>query len=199
MGLQVGLFSATLSPEALDITRKFMNEPVHILVAKDELTLDGIKQFYVDVEKEEWKLQTLTDLYETLTITQSVIFANSRRKVDWLSEKMRLKDFTVSSTHGEMNQNTRDIIMREFRSGSSRVLITTDLLARGIDVQQVSLVINYDLPMQPENYLHRIGRSGRFGRKGVAINFLTQDDVRSMREIETFYNTTVEEMPMNVA
>jgi len=200
--LQVGLFSATLSPEALDITRKFMNEPVHILVAKDELTLDGIKQFYVDVEKEEWKLQTLTDLYETLTITQSVIFANSRRKVDWLSEKMRLKDFTVSSTHGEMNQNTRDIIMREFRSGSSRVLITTDLLARGIDVQQVSLVINYDLPMQPgalEKYLHRIGRTGRFGRKGVAINFVCRDDESTLKSIQKFYKTTIEALPSHIA
>ena len=95
-------------------------------------------------------------------------------QVDWLTERMRERDHTVSATHGDMDQNTRDVIMREFRSGSSRVLITTDLLARGIDVQQVSLVINYDLPTQPENYLHRIGRSGRFGRKGVAINFVTK-------------------------
>jgi len=98
-----------------------------------------------------------------------------------------------------MNQNERDLIMREFRSGSSRVLITTDLLARGIDVQQVSLVINYDLPANRENYIHRIGRGGRFGRKGVAINFVTQDDVRTLRDIEQFYNTTIEEMPMDVA
>lgn len=96
------------------------------------------------------------------------------KQVDWLTDKMRERDHTVSATHGDMDQNTRDVIMREFRSGSSRVLITTDLLARGIDVQQVSLVINYDLPTQPENYLHRIGRSGRFGRKGVAINFVTK-------------------------
>ncbi|GAY38506.1 hypothetical protein CUMW_037280, partial [Citrus unshiu] len=96
-------------------------------------------------------------------------------------------------------QNTRDIIMREFRSGSSRVLITTDLLARGIDVQQVSLVINYDLPTQPENYLHRIGRSGRFGRKGVAINFVTRDDERMLFDIQKFYNVVIEELPSNVA
>ena len=138
--IQVGVFSATLPPEALEITRKFMNKPVRILVKRDELTLEGIKQFYVNVEKEEWKLDTLCDLYETLAITQSVIFANTRRKVDWLTDKMRERDHTVSATHGDMDQNTRDVIMREFRSGSSRVLITTDLLARGIDVQQVSLV-----------------------------------------------------------
>jgi translation initiation factor 4A len=197
--LQVGVFSATLPPEALEITRKFMNKPVRILVKRDELTLEGIKQFYVNVEKEDWKLDTLCDLYETLAITQSVIFANTRRKVDWLTDKMRERDHTVSATHGDMDQNTRDVIMREFRSGSSRVLITTDLLARGIDVQQVSLVINYDLPTQPENYLHRIGRSGRFGRKGVAINFVTRDDERMLQDIQRFYNTVIEELPSNVA
>ncbi|KAL4563809.1 hypothetical protein LXL04_027855 [Taraxacum kok-saghyz] len=197
--VQVGVFSATMPPEALEITRKFMNKPVRILVKRDELTLEGIKQFYVNVEKEDWKLETLCDLYETLAITQSVIFVNTRRKVDWLTDKMRSRDHTVSATHGDMDQNTRDIIMREFRSGSSRVLITTDLLARGIDVQQVSLVINYDLPTQPENYLHRIGRSGRFGRKGVAINFVTLDDEKMLSDIQKFYNVVVEELPSNVA
>ncbi|XP_055810586.1 eukaryotic initiation factor 4A-15 [Solanum dulcamara] len=197
--IQVGVFSATMPPEALEITRKFMNKPVRILVKRDELTLEGIKQFYVNVDKEEWKLETLCDLYETLAITQSVIFVNTRRKVDWLTDKMRSRDHTVSATHGDMDQNTRDIIMREFRSGSSRVLITTDLLARGIDVQQVSLVINYDLPTQPENYLHRIGRSGRFGRKGVAINFVTKDDERMLSDIQRFYNVVIEELPANVA
>merc|ERR1711976_976718 len=114
-----------------------MNKPVHILVERDKLTLEGIRQYYVNVEKEEWKLETLCDSYEILPVNQSVIFDNTRRKVDWLTQKMRTKDFTVSSTHGDMDQNSRDIIMKEFRRGSSRVLITTDLLARGIDVQQV--------------------------------------------------------------
>jgi len=177
----------------------FMRDPVRILVKKEELTLEGIRQFYIQIEREEWKLDTLCDLYETLTITQAVIFCNTRRKVDWLTEKMSSRDFTVSAMHGDMNQQERDLIMREFRSGSSRVLITTDLLARGIDVQQVSLVINYDLPANRENYIHRIGRGGRFGRKGVAINFVTSEDIRAMRDIEQFYNTSIEEMPMDVA
>merc|ERR1719334_408307 len=196
---QAILLSATMPSEVLEVTKKFMRDPVQILVKKEELTLEGIRQFYVDVEREEWKLDTLCDLYETLTITQAVIFCNTRRKVDWLTEKMHSRDFTVSAMHGDMDQKERDIIMREFRSGSSRVLITTDLLARGIDVQQVSLVINYDLPTNRENYIHRIGRGGRFGRKGVAINFVTQEDVRALQEIEQFYNTQVDEMPMNVA
>eukprot|EP00163_Fabomonas_tropica_P033964 TRINITY_DN9228_c0_g1_i2.p2 TRINITY_DN9228_c0_g1~~TRINITY_DN9228_c0_g1_i2.p2 ORF type:complete len:370 (+),score=128.25 TRINITY_DN9228_c0_g1_i2:253-1362(+) len=196
---QVVLLSATMPVEVLEVTRSFMREPIRILVKRDELTLEGIKQFYIAVDREEWKLETLCDLYETLTITQAVIFCNTRRKVDWLTEKMHSRDFTVSAMHGDMDQKERDIIMKEFRSGSSRVLITTDLLARGIDVQQVSLVINYDLPANRENYIHRIGRGGRFGRKGVAINFVTGDDVRILRDIEKFYNTQIDEMPVNVA
>jgi len=197
--IQVILLSATMPEEVLEVTSKFMRDPIRILVKKEELTLEGIRQFYISVEREEWKLDTLCDLYETLTITQAVIFANTRRKVDFLTEKMHERDFTVSAMHGEMDQKDRDVIMREFRSGSSRVLITTDLLARGIDVQQVSLVINYDLPTNRENYIHRIGRGGRFGRKGVAINFITEDDSRNLQDIEKFYNTQIDEMPMNVA
>merc|ERR1712100_886694 len=137
--------------------------------------------------REDWKLDTLCDLYDTLNITQAVIFCNTRRKVDWLTDKMRARDFTVSSTHGDIGQQEREVILSEFRTGSSRVLITTDLLARGIDVQQVSLVINYDLPRNLENYIHRIGRSG------IAINFVASEDVRLLRELEAFYNTVVEE------
>jgi translation initiation factor 4A len=197
--VQVCLFSATMPEEVLEISTRFMRNPISILVKREQVTLEGIKQFYVAVEREQWKFETLCDLYETLTITQAIIYCNTRRKVDWLTEQMNGKDFTVSSMHGDMSPQDREVIMKEFRSGSSRVLVTTDLLARGIDVQQVSLVINYDLPANRENYIHRIGRSGRFGRKGVAINFVTNDDVRTMREIEAFYNTKIEEMPMDVA
>jgi translation initiation factor 4A len=197
--IQVCLFSATMAPEILDLTTKFMRDAVRILVKKDELTLEGIRQFYVAIEKEEWKLDTLCDLYETLTITQAIIYCNTRRKVDFLADQMTKRDFTVSTMHAELDQKERDLIMREFRSGSSRVLISTDLLARGIDVQQVSLVINYDLPQNMENYLHRIGRSGRFGRKGVAINFVTNNDVRAMKDIERYYHTQIEEMPSDIA
>jgi len=198
-GVQVCLFSATMAPEILDLTGKFMRDAVRILVKKDELTLEGIRQFYVAIEKEEWKLDTLCDLYETLTITQAIIYCNTRRKVDYLQDQLSKRDFTISTMHSDLDQKERDLVMREFRSGSSRVLISTDLLARGIDVQQVSLVINYDLPQNMENYLHRIGRSGRFGRKGVAINFVTNPDVRAMKDIEKFYHTQIEEMPSDIA
>jgi len=197
--LQVCLFSATMPPEVLEITDKFMRNSIRILVKKEELTLEGIRQFFIAVQKEDWKLDTLCDLYKTLVITQCVIFCNARKKVEWLAEEMNKKNFTVSCMHGEMDSDQRELIMKEFKSGSSRVLISTDLLARGIDVHHVSLVINYDLPRYKENYLHRIGRSGRYGRKGVAINFVTRDDVRSLRELEKFYNTQIEEMPEDVA
>jgi len=196
---QVVLVSATLPHEVLEMTTKFMNDPIRILVKRDELTLEGIKQFFVAVEKEEWKFETLCDLYDTLTITQAVIFCNTRRKVDWLTDKMRKVNFTVVAMHGEMKQGERDEIMNQFRAGDARVLITTDIWARGIDVSQVSLVINYDLPNNRELYIHRIGRSGRFGRKGVAINFVKNDDIRILRDIEQFYSTQIDEMPMNVA
>ncbi|POW08308.1 hypothetical protein PSTT_07614 [Puccinia striiformis] len=177
---QVVLLSATMPQDVLEVTSKFMRDPIRILVKRDELTLEGIKQFYIAVEKEEWKLDTFVTF-------------------DWLQEKLTGREFTVSSMHGDMEQGQREVIMKEFRSGSSRVLITTDLLARGIDVQQVSLVINYDLPVSKENYIHRIGRGGRFGRKGVAINFVCAEDVPALRELEQFYNTQIDEMPLNVA
>ncbi|KAK6931862.1 Helicase, C-terminal [Dillenia turbinata] len=194
--LQVVLISATLPNEILEMTNKFMTDPVRILVKRDELTLEGIKQFFVAVEREEWKFDTLCDLYDTLTITQAVIFCNTKRKVEWLTQKMRSCNFTVSSMHGDMPQKERDAIMNEFRSGETRVLITTDVWARGLDV---SLVINYDLPNNRELYIHRIGRSGRFGRKGVAINFVRNDDIKILRDIEQYYSTQIDEMPMNVA
>ncbi|CAD8180747.1 unnamed protein product [Paramecium pentaurelia] len=190
--------SATLPQEILDMTDKFMNNPLKILVKRDELTLEGIKQFFIQVDKEEWKFDTLCDLYDTLTITQAVIFCSSRDKCEWLANKMRENEFTVVQMHGKMSQKERDKIMAEFRQGNKRVLIATDVWGRGLDVQQVSLVINYDLPISRELYIHRIGRSGRFGRKGVAINFVKQEDVRILRDIEQYYSTQIDEMPMNV-
>ncbi|KAK4490873.1 hypothetical protein RD792_001588 [Penstemon davidsonii] len=196
--IQVVLISATFPNEMLEITTKFMVDPVRILVKRDELTLEGIKQFFVAVEKEEWKFDTLCDLYDTITITQGVIFCNSKKKVDWLSQKMRENNFIVSSMHGNMPQKERDAVMQEFRSCRTRVLITTDVWARGLDVQQVSVVMNYDLPNNRELYIHRIGRSGRFGRKGVAINFVKADDIKILRDIEQYYSTQIDELPLNV-
>ena len=195
---QVVLVSATLPQEVLDMTTKFMTRPLRVLVKRDELTLEGIKQFFVAVDKEEFKFDTICDLYDNMTITQAVVFCNTKKKVDWLTERLREQSFTVSSMHGDMPQKERESIMQEFRSGASRVLITTDIWGRGIDVQQVSIVFNYDLPNNRELYIHRIGRGGRFGRKGVAINFVTKEEMQMLRDIEMFYSTTIDEMPSEV-
>ncbi len=197
--VQVVLISATMPQEVLGVSSQFMRDPVRIMVKKDELTLEGIKQFYIDVSEETFKVETLCDLYQSLSITQAVIFCNTRRKVEMLTEHLTREQFTVSALHGDMPQEERNRIMKDFREGRSRVLITTDLLARGIDVQQVSVVINFDFPQEKENYLHRIGRSGRFGRKGVAINFIVPNDVPMMKEIEKHYSTQIEEMPSDIA
>merc|ERR1712007_114057 len=181
--VQVCLFSASIPNEVLELTSKFMRNAVRIFAKKDELTLEGIRQFYVTIEKEDWKLDTLCDLYETLTITQAIIYCNTRCKVDFLAHELTKRDFTVSIMHADLDQKERNLVMREFRSGATRVLISTDLLGRGIDVQQVSLVVNYDMPEVMEQYLHRIGRSGRFGRKGVAINFVDASDVSATKDI----------------
>lgn len=197
-GVQVVVVSATLSREVLEVTGKFTNDPVKILVKRDDITLEGIKQYHIQCEKEDWKFDTLCDLYDSLTITQAVIFCNTKMKVNWLADQMKKANFTVVAMHGDMKQDERDSIMNDFRSGNSRVLISTDVWARGIDVQQVSLVINYDLPTDKENYVHRIGRSGRFGRKGVAINLVTKEDVDELRDIERFYRIKIKEMPANI-
>ena len=195
---QIGLFSATMPQDALEITKKFMKDPEHLLVKTEELTLEGIKQYYIALEREEWKIDTLCDIYEAVCINQAIIFANTRKKVDWIADKLTSRDFTVSCIHGDLNQQERDNILDNFRSGNCRVLISTDILGRGIDIQTISLVINYDFPQNRENYIHRIGRSGRFGRKGVAINLILKHDVQYMRDIEGFYQTEVQELPSDL-
>jgi len=193
--VQIALFSATMPAEILGLTKHFMRDPKKILVKAENLTLEGISQYYIAVEKEEWKMDVLLDLYSNLDINQALIYCNTKKRVLELETTMNNNDFAVSAMHGEMEQIKRDTIMKEFRTGSTRVLITTDLLARGIDVQQVGLVINYELPQKKENYIHRIGRAGRFGRKGVAINFVLPNDAKFIREIQDHYNTQIEEMP----
>ena len=197
--VQCAIFSATMPLEVLDVTEKFMRDPVRILVKRAELTLEGIKQYFIAIDKEDWKLETLCDLYKTITITQAIIYCNTRRKVDWLTDEMKERKCTVCSIHGDMEMRDRELIMRQFRNGESRILITTDRLARGIDVQQVSLVINYDLPPNRENYIHRISESSRFGRKGVSVNLITEEDLSDLKDIEKFYDTQIEEMPDNIA
>jgi len=196
--VQVCLFSATLPKDVLETTKKFMTDPEHILVKQEELTLEGIKQYYVALPHESYKFDTLCDLYQSLAINQAIIYCNTREKVEWLGQRLKNQDHGVSCIHGDMDFAERKKIMNEFCNGKTRLLISTDLLARGIDIQQISLVINYELPVQRENYIHRIGRSGRFGRKGVAINFINPQDIQKARHLETFYQTQMNELPSDL-
>jgi translation initiation factor 4A len=194
---QIALFSATIPREILEITTNFMRNPVKILVKEEELTLEGIRQFYVSVENEEQKFLVLSDIYETVSVSQGIIFVNSKQKSEELKERLEKKNYTVGLIHGGYNQYERNDILGDFKIGKTRILIATDILARGIDIQQISLVINYDIPYKVEPYIHRIGRSGRFGKKGIAINLVTMDDAQNMKKIERHYCTVVEPLPMN--
>ena len=196
---QVALFSATMPPEVIEVANKLLSNPVRILVPPEEVTLVGIQQYSVPLQKDEWKFDALCDIYSQLNINQAIIYCNKRQRVEWLADKMGSQQFPVSYIHGEMEVGERKRRMAEFRNGSCRVLISTDLLARGIDVQQVSLVINFELPSQKENYIHRIGRSGRFGRKGVAINLIGPDEVTMIKEIESHYATKIIDLPEDLS
>lgn len=195
--LQVVLVSATMPEEVLEMTEAFMTNPFRLLVKRTDVSLHAIKQFYVPVEQEKWKFDTLCDLYESMTVTQAVIFCNNKKKVDWLAGKMRQSNFPIAAIHGDMPQKDRDLIMEDFRVGRSRQLIATDLIGRGVDIPQVSLVINYDVPTSREFYIHRIGRSGRFGRKGIAINLASAAEMPILGDLEKFYGAKISELPGN--
>lgn len=196
---QVALFSATMPQDVVEVANQLLRNPVRILVPPEEVTLDGIKQYFVPLDKEEWKYDVLADLYRQLTINQALIYCNKRQRAEWLAEKMSAEGFPLSFIHGDMDPEERQRRMKDFRSGSVRVMISTDLLARGIDIQQISLVINFELPPQRENYVHRIGRSGRFGRKGVAINLVGPDEQRALKDIESHYATQIVPLPNDLA
>lgn len=195
---QVALFSATMDKEVVDVANTMLRKPVRILLDAKDVPLDGIKQLYVALDTESWKFDVLCDLYSQLTISQALVYVNERKKAEMLAEKMTQQGFPLSVIHGEMDVNERKKRMAEFRAGEVRIMISTDMLARGIDVQQVSLVINYELPIDRENYIHRIGRAGRFGRKGVTINLIAPEDKRAKEEIEKHWNITMQVLPSDL-
>ena len=192
------LFSATMPRDIVELTTHFMKEPAKILVKNEELTLEGIKQYYVYLKKED-KMEVLFQIYRGIEIAQAIIYCNTKKTVENVCEDLKKKGHMISAIHGDLKQIERDAVMKDFRSGVTRVLVTTDLLARGIDVYQVSLVINYEMPKEKETYIHRIGRSGRFGRKGTAINFITPPEKDKLLEIQDFYNTNIEQLPTDLS
>jgi superfamily II DNA/RNA helicase len=193
--IQVALFSATLPEHITGITSKFMRDPVKIRVKAEQLTLEGISQYFVAVEDDRQKYLTLKDLYKFMSLSQCIIYANSVKRVSALYDAMMEDEFPVCRIHSGMDKSERDKAFSEFRNGTYRVLISSNVTARGIDIQQVSVVINFDIPKDVHTYLHRIGRSGRWGRKGVGINLITRRDLTKIKEIEQYYFTQIKEMP----
>ena len=196
---QICLFSATLPDDILELTTKFMNEPEKVLVKKEQLTLEGIQQFYINVKHNDWKYDVITDLYDVINVGQCIVYINSKNKIEEVYDRLTKDNFPVGYISGNRTVQERNETMEQFRSGQTRVLLSSDLLARGIDIQQLSLVINFDLPREKETYIHRIGRSGRYGRKGVAINLINDREVEYMKHIETFYDTKINEMPADIS
>lgn len=192
---QICLFSASMPMEVEKLTEKFMTEPEKILVKSEMLTLEGIQQYHVALDNDGNKFDCLKDLYGSLSVSQSIIYCNSIKRVDDLYEAMTNDNFAVSKLHGSMDKEDRKDAYENFKNGNTRILISSNVTARGIDIQQVSTVINFDLPKSVHTYLHRIGRSGRWGRKGVGINFVTRFDLPQLKAIEQFYNTSIVELP----
>ena len=200
-GTQTCLISATLSNNVFQLSKKVMHEPLKILLKKNEIPVDLIKQFYIDAEYEELKLEVLLDLYQLISTSQAIIFCNTIRKVEWLTKSLTDQNFSITSIHGKMTTKERSDVVKDFRDGKTRILITTDLLARGIDIPLVNLVLNYDLPPNKETYIHRIGRCGRFGKKGIAIALVKledQFDVKTLNRMKTYYNMNIEPLPEDI-
>jgi translation initiation factor 4A len=192
--IQIALFSATIPNEMIPLTEKFMRNPVKISVKVEQLTLEGIKQYYVGLDDDLQKYDTLKDIYNRMSFNQCIIYCNSVRRVQDLYEAMKQDNFPVCCIHSNMDKNERNKAFRDFRTGVSRVMISSNVTARGIDIQQVSVVINFDIPRNVHTYLHRIGRSGRWGRKGTGINFVTRRDMYNLRAIEDFYHCQIGEL-----
>ena len=191
----VALFSATMPDKVVEVANKILNDPVRILIPPTAVRLEGIQQFYINLDREDHKFECICDLYKHLNITQAVIFCNKRQKAEMLAEKMAAQGYPITCLHGELEKVERARRMEQFISGGTRVMIATDIIARGIDVQQLSLVINYELPTNTENYVHRIGRAGRYGRKGTTINLLLPEEERAMTEISTLYGMVLTQFP----
>ena len=193
--VQICLFSATLPNEIQKLTEKFMRDPIRILVKTDAITLEGISQYFIALENDAQKYDTLKDIFEKISLSQCIIYCNSIKRVADLCEALQKDNFPVSCIHSGMEKDERITAYNEFTHGQTRVLISSNLTARGIDVQQVSTVINFDVPKDIHTYIHRIGRSGRWGRKGMGINFITRRDIKKIKEIEEYYDTQIDELP----
>jgi len=197
-GIQIILISATMSLNVFNLSKKYMHNPTKLLLKNDEIVANLISQFYLDVEVEEQKFDTLLDLYNLVSTSQAIIFCNTIRKIECLEKKLEEHNFSITTIHSNMTTQERNNILTDFRDGKTRLLLTTDLLSRGIDIPQVNMVINYDLPINKETYVHIIGRCGRFDKKGIAISMIKSSepyDMKIIDKLKTIYKIDIKEMP----
>jgi translation initiation factor 4A len=192
--VQTAIFSATMPDEIIDITKKFMNDPVKLTMKAETLSLDGIEQFFVATMNEDDKYNWLNGLFNKMNLTSTIIFVNDIQKVIDLYHRMLQDGFPVCHIHSSLTKEQRTETIDEFKQNKYHIMISSNLTARGIDIQQLNMVINYDIPNDVHTYLHRIGRSGRWGRKGTAINFVCLKDVQRMKRIETHYKINISEL-----
>jgi len=189
---QILLFSATMSPDILYITRRYQDDPEFLKVVPKELTVPETKQIYFEV-KEKMKLDVLSRLLDINDFKLSLVFCNTKRRVDKLVSHLQIRGYAADGLHGDMSQRQRDNVMSKFRSGNIEILVATDVAARGIDVENVEAVFNYDVPNDDEYYVHRIGRTGRAGKTGVAYTFVSGKEVYQLRDIMRYTKTKIEQ------
>ncbi len=187
---QTTFFSATMPKGILDLTRKYQNDPEHIKVVRKELTVPNIKQYYIETRSAN-KLEVLSRLVDVYNPKLSVVFTNTKKGADELVSDLQARGYFADALHGDLKQTQRDIVMDKFRNGTIDILVATDVAARGIDVDDVEAVFNYDLPQDEEYYVHRIGRTGRAGRHGVSFSFVFGKEMRKMRDIERYTKTNL--------
>jgi len=187
---QTLLFSATMPDEIQRLARKYLSNPQTISVSRDELTVPQIEQVFYEV-KENNKLDGLCRVLDTSVIKLAIIFCRTKRGVDELVAGLDARGYEADGLHGDMTQAQRNKVMRKFRDGQVEILVATDVAARGLDIENVSHVINYDIPQDPESYVHRIGRTGRAGKSGIAVSFVVPKEFRQLRLIEKMINTRI--------
>ena len=188
---QTTFFSATMPKGILDLTKKFQKDPEHIKVVRKELTVPNIKQYYIETKSAN-KLEVLCRLVDVYDPKLSVVFCNTKRGADELVSDLQARGYFADALHGDLKQTQRDIVMDKFRNGTIDILVATDVAARGIDVDDVEAVFNYDLPQDEEYYVHRIGRTGRAGRTGISFTFVFGKEMRKMKDIERYTKSKLE-------
>ncbi|MDD1700338.1 MAG: DEAD/DEAH box helicase [Methanoregula sp.] len=192
---QTLLFSATLPQPIIDISKRFMNKPEFVKVEYDDLIVPQIEQSYIEVKERE-KLDVLCRLIDIADPHLSIIFCNTKRRAEELAGKIKARGYRAEELHGDMKQSQRDRVMGGFRKGTIEILVATDVAARGIDVEDVDMIINFDVPQDVEYYVHRIGRTGRAGKSGRAVTFIAPKDFTKLREIQHYAKIQIPRMPV---